>query len=113
MSLLSFGPLALEGDRCTVEVEVPEDVDYCEGHFEGNAILPGIAQLLPMVHDPVRAAWPDLGALTDVRRLKFKDAIRPGHRLLVTLSRSGERVRFEITRGETTCSTGSLSFGGT
>lgn len=113
MSLLAFGPIVRDGDRCTVAVEVPSDVDYCEGHFEGDPILPGIAQLLPMVHDRVREAWPELGALTDVRRLKFKEAIRPGQRLTVVLSRSGAKVKFEIRRGETTCSTGSLSFEGT
>ena len=41
MSLLSFGPLALEGDRCTVEVEVPDNAaSIATIHMIGAEVVP-------------------------------------------------------------------------
>lgn len=96
--------------HCLVKVRIPEDLRYLDGHFPGDPIVPGIAQLLPLVLEPARAAWPDLGAPTAIKRLKFLDALRPGHALEVGLTRQGDRVRFEIRRGDVVCTRGSLMF---
>lgn len=98
------------GERCIVKVRVPVDLHYLEGHFPGDPIVPGIAQLLPLVHEPTARVWPDLGPPKEVKRLKFRDALRPGHRVEVELQREPGKVRFEIRRGETTCTTGVLVF---
>jgi 3-hydroxymyristoyl/3-hydroxydecanoyl-(acyl carrier protein) dehydratase len=98
------------GERCRVKVRVPPDLRYLEGHFPNDPIVPGIAQLLPLVHEPAAAAWPDLGPPTAIERLKFKAALRPGHALEVELRREAGKVRFEIRRGETRCTTGVLVF---
>lgn len=96
--------------RAVVTVRVPEDLRYVEGHFPENPIVPGIAQLLPLVYRPAREAWPDLGSLRAIKRLKFLDALRPGQTLEVELLRDASRVRFTIRRGETDCTRGSLVF---
>ncbi|MFK7991918.1 MAG: hypothetical protein AB8I08_38230 [Sandaracinaceae bacterium] len=94
-------------------VHIPEGLRYLEGHFPGDPIVPGIAQLLPLVHDPIRAAWPELGAPRAIRRLKFLGALRPGHSLEVRLVRNDHKVKFEIVRGEQTCTRGTLLFDAT
>lgn len=96
--------------RAVVTVQIPMDLRYVEGHFPENPIVPGIAQLLPLVYAPAREAWPDLGSLRAIKRLKFLDALRPGHALEVELLRDGARVRFTIRRGPTDCTRGSLVF---
>ncbi|HJL14085.1 MAG TPA: hypothetical protein RMH99_00445 [Sandaracinaceae bacterium LLY-WYZ-13_1] len=98
-------------ERCRVAVRVSDDLRYLEGHFPGDPIVPGIAQLLPIVHDPVATLWPDLGPCRAIKRLKFRAALRPGHALEVTLRRQGDKVRFGITRGETRCTDGVLVYG--
>lgn len=97
-------------NRIRLRVRVPADLRYLEGHFPGDPIVPGIAQLLPLVHDPIRTAWPDLGAARALRRLKFLDALRPGHELDVELTRKAHKVKFEIRRGEVACTRGTLVF---
>lgn len=98
------------GERCTIKARVPADLRYLEGHFEHDPIVPGIAQLLPLVYDQAKAAWPDLAAPSAIKRLKFLDALRPGHELRIELEREGARVRFEIRRGDVLCTSGSLLF---
>ena len=63
--------------QCAIRVRVPADLSYFEGHFEGDPIVPGIAQLLALVWDQAKIAWPDLPAPREVKRLKFLDALRP------------------------------------
>lgn len=97
-------------DEVHLRVHIPEGLRYLEGHFPGDPIVPGIAQLLPLVHDPIRAAWPELGAPRAIRRLKFLGALRPGHSLDVRLVKKDQKVKFEILRGEQTCTRGTLLF---
>lgn len=98
------------GERCVAIARTPEDLRYVEGHFPGHPIVPGVAQLLPLVYRQVRRAWPDLPAASAIRRLKFLEALRPGDVLEVSMVRSDTKVRFEIKRGELTCSHGVLVF---
>lgn len=98
------------GERCVAAARVPTDLRYLEGHFPGRPIVPGLAQLVPLVYRSVRRAWPDLPAPTSVKRLKFLEALGPDDRLEVRLARDADRVRFEIVRGELTCSHGVLVF---
>ena len=98
------------GERVRLAVGVPAALRYLAGHFPGDPIVPGIAQLLPLVQEPAAAVWPDLGAPVAIRRLKFKEALRPGHRLAVELRRQARTVRFEIRRGDTSCTSGVLVY---
>jgi hypothetical protein len=93
-------------------VHVPMDYGYFDGHFTGYPILPGAAQLSELVLPCVRRAWPELGALRQMARLKFTGRIQPGETIDVVLStRAGSaNVDFSLKRGDTSCSAGSLSF---
>lgn len=94
--------------RCVLRARVPADLYYFEGHFEGDPIVPGIAQLLPLVWEPARRAWPDLPAPRAITRLKFLGALRPGHEITVTLEREPGGVSFELRRGDAVCTRGKL-----
>jgi 3-hydroxymyristoyl/3-hydroxydecanoyl-(acyl carrier protein) dehydratase len=98
------------GERCLLHARVPSALRYLQGHFPGHPIVPGVAQLVPLVYREARIAWPDLGAPASLRRLKFLEALRPGDELEVELVRDGGKLRFEIRRGETRCSHGVLTF---
>ncbi len=97
-----------DASRCVLRARVPEDLRYFEGHFEGDPIVPGIAQLLPLVWEPARRAWPELPAPRAITRLKFLDALRPGQAITVTLEREAGGVSFELRRGDTVCTRGKL-----
>jgi len=100
-----------DDERCEASVRVPEDLRYFEGHFAGDPIVPGVAQLIGLVWDQARRAWPDLPAPIAVKRLKFRDALRPGHALSVALTRGPDRLTFEVRRGETLSTKGVLTLG--
>jgi 3-hydroxymyristoyl/3-hydroxydecanoyl-(acyl carrier protein) dehydratase len=95
-------------------VEVPSDYGYFDGHFAGYPILPGAAQLSELVLPCVRRAWPELGALKQMARLKFTGRIQPGETIDVVLSArtGGTSVDFALRRAEVLCSAGTLSFTG-
>jgi 3-hydroxymyristoyl/3-hydroxydecanoyl-(acyl carrier protein) dehydratase len=102
-----------------VDVDLPEDYAWFEGHFEGYPVLAGAAQLKELILPSVADAFPELGRLESMNRVKFLERIVPGAALRMELSRDlGEggapgqvRVRFQIdVREGRTCSVGHLVF---
>lgn len=102
-----------------VDVDLPEDYAWFEGHFEGYPVLAGAAQLKELILPSVADAFPDLGRLESMNRVKFLERIVPGAALRMEFSRAlGEagdpvhaRVRFQIDMREgATCSVGHLVF---
>jgi len=102
-----------EVDVRQVELRVVPEPACVEGHFPGDPVVPAVSQLLDVVDPQVRAAWPDLGPLCRVSRVKFLAALRPGDGLTVTLRRPrGTRtVQVEIRRGEAPATRGSFEYG--
>jgi len=95
------------------QVRVLPDPACVEGHFPGDPVVPGVAQLLDVVEPQVRAAFPDLGVLRRVSRVKFLAALRPGDTLSLTLRRrrGGGTVQVEIRRGEEMATKGAFEYG--
>ncbi len=73
-----------DSDELTAEGSVPPDSPWFSGHFPNDPILPGIAQL-SMVFALIRRAMAVDGeaAFTEVRRVRFKQIIRPGDPLRI------------------------------
>jgi 3-hydroxymyristoyl/3-hydroxydecanoyl-(acyl carrier protein) dehydratase len=99
-------------DVCTARITVARDAPHFEGHFEGDPVLPAVAQLAEIVAPVARAAWADLGAVTAAPRLKWSALVRPGASLTLELRRSpgGPRVDYVLSEGEQVAASGALVF---
>ena len=62
------------------EIHVPPDSPWFSGHFPGDPILPGVAQI-GMVKDVIRQARGKDLSVSGIRRVRFKQIIRPDDRL--------------------------------
>jgi 4-coumarate--CoA ligase (photoactive yellow protein activation family) len=100
-----------EGPERTTTVTVPEDHPALAGHFPGDPLLPGVAQLVDLVLPAVRRAWPALGPLVGARRVRFLAPLRPGDVRTLRLERTGDEVRIAIREGADAHTTGVLVFG--
>lgn len=115
---LEFGALVRTSgggrERVQGDVKLPEDWSGFDGHFEGFPVLAGALQLKELVLPVVAKAFPGLGSVERLQRVKFSGRIVPGDALTVVLLGATERRRidFEIRRHGELCSSGTLVFGG-
>jgi 3-hydroxymyristoyl/3-hydroxydecanoyl-(acyl carrier protein) dehydratase len=97
------------------EVRVPADLLYFCGHFPGDPLLPGVAQLDRLAVPRAAGRWPDLGPLVKIKRLKFIGPIRPGDRVRLRLERRSPGslvVALSIWADDACRTSASLVFGG-
>jgi acyl-CoA synthetase (AMP-forming)/AMP-acid ligase II/3-hydroxymyristoyl/3-hydroxydecanoyl-(acyl carrier protein) dehydratase len=108
VALALFQPSVAPGTAFSV----PVDWVFFEGHFPGEPILPGAAQLSEIVLPEVRRRFGDLGVLRRIVRLKFKRPVSPGEQLSIELSRveGAEQVSFQLVRSGEVVSSGVLQF---
>jgi hypothetical protein len=104
--------LASSAEEATWRTELPRDYVFYEGHFDGYPVLAGGVQLHELVLPQLRASAGALPALQRLDGVKFLARFAPGETIDLTLKRSaeGDKVTFEIRRGETRCTTGRLHF---
>jgi 3-hydroxymyristoyl/3-hydroxydecanoyl-(acyl carrier protein) dehydratase len=95
----------LENDLCA-DVHVPAGSLWFHGHFPGNPILPGVAQL-GMVFELIRQSFQQDLCVTRVSRVRFKQMILPDDRLCVRAApkagRSGEYAFRILKKEELVC----------
>lgn len=99
--------------RADFAVHVPAGLCYFLGHFEGDPVLPAVAQLNNLVLPLVHRAWPAMPPLRRATKLKFHKPIRPGDDLSLRLEHTRARaaVTFVIELGGGVASAGTLHFG--
>ena len=91
-----------EQDEISAEVHLPTTSPWFDGHFPGEPILPGLAQI-GMVYDVIRIAWDDEVYVSSVSRVRFKRIVRPGDVLKVVVSSMQEiegKNAFRILSGQ-------------
>lgn len=103
---------ARENDRESLEipVRIPEDFAWFEGHFEDYPVLAGAVQLKELILPTVSRAFPRLGSVLSMSRIKFTGRIVPGDQVVVRVERGTRpgRVQFEIRKASESCARGIL-----
>jgi 3-hydroxyacyl-[acyl-carrier-protein] dehydratase len=93
------------------EIQVPADAIWFDGHFPGEPILPGVAQIALVMALLKRALGRPVAAQS-VSRVRFKKMIRPADTIMVHIAPKGEgelTYGFSLANGlERVCS-GSLT----
>jgi 3-hydroxymyristoyl/3-hydroxydecanoyl-(acyl carrier protein) dehydratase len=96
-----------EENEISADIHVPSDSSWFDGHFPGEPILPGVAQI-GMVVDAIRKARNQDLKISSVRRVRFKRIIRPDDQLkiiAVPLKQEAGSYSFRILiRDEAVCS---------
>lgn len=95
----------------TLELRVPPDLIYFDGHFPGAPVLPGVVQ----VGWALALASQRLGTSTRcpvMDALKFQQLLRPGDRVDLTLRHDSARntLHFAYRYGEKAYSSGRLAW---
>ncbi|HEY6724485.1 MAG TPA: AMP-binding protein [Polyangiaceae bacterium] len=98
--------------RFTTDVFVPEHYPFFQGHFPGEPVLPGVAQLSEFVLPAISKTWTELATLERAPLLKYKRPIKPGARLALEVRRphGAASVHFELREDGELCTTGQLCF---
>ena len=97
-------------NSCILEFSIPETSDYFDGHFPGYPILPAVAQVDMVMRFASRYFGTGIG-ISEIRRIKFTNLVRPFTPLLLKLERNGKTISFKIHSPdrETVYSTGTLT----
>jgi 3-hydroxymyristoyl/3-hydroxydecanoyl-(acyl carrier protein) dehydratase len=95
-------------------LSIPHDHPAFNGHFEGFALLPGVALLAETLECaldiPALAAI--IGTAPRISNVKFLAPVRPGASLRITLQPTAEgRLRFALYEGERAVASGTLEGG--
>jgi 3-hydroxymyristoyl/3-hydroxydecanoyl-(acyl carrier protein) dehydratase len=94
-------------NEIVADIHVPSDSPWFRGHFPGEPILPGVAQI-GMVIDAIRQARNQDLKVSGLRRVRFKQIIRPDDQLKIIAAPLKQEVgsySFRILiQDETVCS---------
>jgi 3-hydroxymyristoyl/3-hydroxydecanoyl-(acyl carrier protein) dehydratase len=97
----------LDSGEWRAEARVPKDSSWFVGHFPGDPILPGIAQM-GMAFETVSRVLGEGIRVSRFNRIKFKKIIRPGDCLEIVIQAKKDvpgLYAFQImTGGEIACS---------
>ncbi|MGB5233014.1 MAG: hypothetical protein WBN83_15990 [Desulfoprunum sp.] len=108
-----YSLLALEKidkDAIVARVTVADNSPWFAGHFPGNPILPGIAQL-HMVAGVVAFSRQESLYIHSLNRVKFKKLVRPGEPMQIHVATAGDdnRYSFRITQDNQDVCSGMMS----
>jgi 3-hydroxymyristoyl/3-hydroxydecanoyl-(acyl carrier protein) dehydratase len=88
--------------------DIPPDLVFFRGHFDGFAILPGAVLIERVVWPVVKAELPEINALRGIRRLRFRRPVFPDQQLSVTVKHDQGRLTFEVSCAASVVASGQL-----
>lgn len=90
-----------EGQTLRLELYLPSNLYYFDGHFPGRPVLPGVVQTHWAVHY-ARECWGDLGTFSTLEAIKFQQIVGPNQRLHLALEYQPEKDKlyFSYTSGD-------------
>lgn len=93
------------------KVTFDPDLPFFDGHFPSEPIFPGAAQL-QLVMEVLERSLGHPVRLTRIKRVKFTERIGAGHagELRLEVDEDAGRVRYDLTAGRVTYSSGLLWF---
>ncbi|MEE4314762.1 MAG: hypothetical protein V2J11_09675 [Desulfofustis sp.] len=97
-------------DSLSATVTTDADAPWYDGHFPGEPVLPGVAQL-ELVAELTSTLAGEPVFVDSLSRVKFRKLIAPGESLKITVSRneSKDAYVFKITSGQENVSSGILT----
>lgn len=95
--------------RSEVEIVVPADCRWFEGHFSAYPILPGVVHIGWAIHFAAELRGFNANIRT-LEQVKFKRPILPDARLILHLAPSadGRKLRYDYRDADTSYSSGTL-----
>ncbi len=99
----------LAENQLELELEIPEEIIYFAGHFEGYPLLPGVVQI-HWAEYYARQYFPQIGLFTRLENVKFHSMIRPNKVVNLSLTYFPEKrkVSFSYFDGEQKYSSGRI-----
>lgn len=86
---------AVEGDEAELSLEMPSDLLWFQGHFPGQPVLPGIAQV-HMAAQWAECLWGFRPFGAHLTHVKFRRILRPDTLVRLTLTRDVARQRLSF-----------------
>jgi 3-hydroxymyristoyl/3-hydroxydecanoyl-(acyl carrier protein) dehydratase len=80
----------------SLEFSVPEDCPYFDGHFPGYPILPAVAQIEMVVRFASRYLGTGI-AVSQIRKVKFVNLIKPFTSILLKLEKNNDALTFNLS----------------
>jgi 3-hydroxyacyl-[acyl-carrier-protein] dehydratase len=100
---------SVSAEQVLLRLRLPAGSPYLTGHFPGEAVLPGVAQLALALHAGSLLQG-DALVLAGARSVRFRRPLRPGDEfeLKVTHANAVDELRFEVRAGNTNAAHGTL-----
>jgi len=98
----------------SLEFVIPDNSPYFDGHFPEFHLLPAVAQAELVIRFAARHLGTDI-EISEIKRVKFTNFIRPGMTLLLKLTKNEKNISFNLSSpgGETVYSLGTIITGNT
>lgn len=101
----------VDAPHAALELVVPEDLYYLQGHFAGRPILPGVVQIHWAI-ELAESVFGHMGAFSGIEAMKFHRTIEPLAVLSLELEHAdaGGKLRFRYTSEQGIHSQGRVLF---